>query len=566
MRLDAISDISVGCYGVSRSPLRRLCIISLMRSIASSSSDLAKTPILKSNQQHYDNSGSNRAKGGNSGLTAPLATSNSVGTINLVSGSSPTPGGSKTKRANSIDLPSYSHSNEATKNTLSEPVSRAGRKLPLATGCADRDAQLSAVKRSSPSSNVERKDNSCSSNVTAFEDPDLSLSLPKRLHRNTLFPQGSISSVDMDYAQQNQGSSITTVSDHGSKFFASNEGASNTHAIVSMSSDVKTPSMKSKRIDFSRINLEGTTSTPLSRKVSIDDEMPVISSRVCQLQSQKIAFIDGSVEGSSSRGKLPPTLMKKSSTSDSDASAPSMQVDGREGIKPNSGNAGGEHYTAELGDNLRNVLRTTEEQPLQKFNTPTKTRGARFVEVASDRISCDVTQKNVSSNSSISDNSFNVVVRDESLALKYDTILQNKLMEAKSLNKRNVTGSTMHVFSLWGGGTGAPINPTPAPVSVPIPTPITVPIPTPVSIPIPTPISIPPIVCVRADSPHLKVTSYVAKEAPFDSYTDRPEPLPKHVIKSPKHAARSPKHQISKLRGPLTVRGRHSLLYRQSVM
>jgi hypothetical protein len=186
-----------------------------------------------------------------------------------------------------------------------------------------------------------------------------------------------------------------------------------------------------------------------------------------------------------------------------------------------------------------------EEQLPSKYCTPTKPRGARFVEVEVQKLqtisaghtvksgyNSDCSNSHVPVRTNIdnccNNNNFNVIVRDENLALKNDNFLREKFMEAKSLNRRNETGATMHSFSLWGGGKGAPLSPKGQ-------------------------------VGVISSNCKVNITvekrKAVCRKTSIEMSPDRSVTRSKHVVRSPKHLSRSPKHQISKLRGPLAARG-----------
>ena len=193
-----------------------------------------------------------------------------------------------------------------------------------------------------------------------------------------------------------------------------------------------------------------------------------------------------------------------------------------------------------------------------KFITPTKPRGARFVEVEVQKVNYSnfetisaLSNDNISNRnpynatntackSNFESNNFNVIIRDETVAFKNDKILRDKFSEAKSLNRKNETGAIMHTFSLWGK-----TNDSTEVVSLGTAN---------------------SNIEVNRSSPG-DATSDVAATGKGSSEiqysisipSSRSYAQPKHIVKSP-NRIRSPKHQSSKLRGPLAARGKHEVV------
>lgn len=87
-------------------------------------------------------------------------------------------------------------------------------------------------------------------------------------------------------------------------------------------------------------------------------------------------------------------------------------------------------------------------------------RGAQFVEVEMHKNCHDYVEGKVQTDfacsngkDSTSEKTINVVIHNEMRAAKNDRILLEKLMEAKSMSRKNEMGAVMHKFALWGNRT-----------------------------------------------------------------------------------------------------------------
>ena len=449
----------------------------------------------------------------------------------------------KNSRENSIDF-SVTSICDYTKHFLAEPISRGGRKPPVSNLIGDRELQLSAVKRSSPLIDAEKKDNCTSSNGSCCDENEFPGTYPKRLQRLSLTLPGAISAVDSNCQTHHLSSVSSPPSDSGTKSHFQHEGFLNTAVSSAFSSpgiaNIKFNNEKSNRMERSKLcsDIPGI-------KMTNDDDMQFKLHRRPQIQHQKLAVIDNGVESKSPSERLPTALHRRHGTPEHEGDV-ILPIEEREVVEKNAIESGlKDHYPSIDAEQAKlDSMESPDKQLLGIYRTPAKSRGARFVEVEVQKISRSspsASSTRSGNNDSDSNSSwvgdrpagnachnsdnFNLVILDENVALKNDRILQDKFLEAKSLNRRNGTGSTMHNFSLWGGGIGAPVNVTP----------------------------------LKESSSNLPTSATEAKgstskESPPDALTDRSLAQPKYVVRSPKHA-RSPKYQISKLRGPLAARG-----------
>jgi hypothetical protein len=92
-------------------------------------------------------------------------------------------------------------------------------------------------------------------------------------------------------------------------------------------------------------------------------------------------------------------------------------------------------------------------------------RGAQFIEVEMHEGNNNSVENNVETDfagsngkDNTSEKRINVVVHNELRASKNDRILQEKLMEAKSLSRKNEMGAVMHTFALWGNSTATDVT------------------------------------------------------------------------------------------------------------
>ena len=456
----------------------------------------------------------------------------------------------KNTRENSIDF-SVSSICDYTKHLLVEPTIRGGRKPPVSNLTVDRELKLSAVKRSSPLIEAEKRDNCASSNGSCCDENELPGANPKRLQRISLSLPGATSAVDSNCQTHYLGSAGSPSSDSGTRTHFQQDGFLNTALSSAFSSpgiaNIKYNNEKSNRMERSKIYSDSVTSIPV-RKMTNEDEMHVRLNRRHQIQHQKLAVIDNIVESRSPSERLPSALHRRSSASEHEETV-MLPLDAKEAVEKFASESGSKDYIS-CADAEQAKIDSMESsdiqlQPNAMYRTPAKSRGARFVEVEVQKISrsspstTSIRSGNNDSDSNSSwagdrstnnachnSDNFNLVIRDENVALKNDKILQDKFLEAKSLNRRNGTGATMHNFSLWGGGVGAPVNATPVKKSTSSPT---------------------STAATEAKSP-------ASIEMSPGKLSNRNLAQPKYVVRSPKHS-RSPKYQISKLRGPLAARG-----------
>lgn len=454
----------------------------------------------------------------------------------------------KNSRENSIEF-SVSSICDYTKHLLVEPTIRGGRKPPVSNLTGDRELQLSAVKRSSPLIEAEKKDNCASSNGSCCDENELPGSYPKRLQRISLSLPGATSAVDSNCQTHYLGSAGSPSSDSGTRSHLQQDGFLNTALSSAFSSpgiaNIKYNNEKSNRMERSKIYTDNVTTIPV-RKMANEDEMHVRLNRRHQIQHQKLAVIDNIVESRSPSERLPTALHRRSGASEHEGTI-MLPLDAREADEKFASESGSKEYIsctdAEQAkiDSMESADKQLQSNAM--YRTPAKSRGARFVEVEVQKISRSspsATSMRSGNNDSDSNSSwagdrschnndnFNLVIRDENVALKNDKILQDKFMEAKSLNRRNGTGATMHNFSLWGGGVGAPVDATPVKKTTSSPT--------------------------STAATEAKCSEMSHKEMSPDKPSNRTLAQPKYVVRSPKHS-RSPKYQISKLRGPLAARG-----------
>lgn len=450
----------------------------------------------------------------------------------------------KNSRENGIDF-SVSSICDYTKHFLVEPTSRGGRKPPVSNLIGDRELQLSAVKRSSPLIDAEKKDSYTSSNGSFCDENEFPGAHPKRLQRLSLTLPGAISAVDSNCQTHYLSSVSSPPSDSGTKSDFQHKGFVSTAVSSAFSSpgiaNIKSNNEKSNRMERSKIcsDIPGI-------KMTNEDEMQLKLHRRHQIQHQKLAVIDNSVESKSPSERLPTALHRRHGTPEHEGVV-ILPLEEGEVVEKNAVEAAlKDHYpTIDPEQAKTDSIESPDKQLLGIYRTPAKSRGARFVEVEVQKISrssLSASSTRSGNNDSDSNSSwvgdrptgnachnsdnFNLVILDENVALKNDRILQDKFLEAKSLNRRNGTGSTMHNFSLWGGGIGAPVSVTPSKESS----------------------SNPP----STSATEAKGTT--SKESSPDAPTDPSLAQPKYLVRSPKHA-RSPKYQISKLRGPLAARG-----------
>ena len=477
-------------------------------------------------------------------LSNPLNNHAIMTNRSLLDSSSSTPTALKTIGTKGFDVSADSSFNDCTKKNLNELTNRSGRKVSY-DGIGD---QPTSARRLSPSNELDKISNNGGNCVIYHDENDLSFVLPKRLQKLTLSLPSTVSTVESSCQHLNQGAASSPISDHGSKTMFQQDSTSNITVGSLLSNIAGTPPVKSKRGDPFRIGSDATN-TLAGRRSGYEDEMPVILSRTHQVQPMKHSSLEygGERDCISPRSKSQKPLLMRNSTSDSDVSTKSAQSESRDTVeKSPSVISFVESILHELSESVKKSSRNNvEEQLPSKYCTPTKPRGARFVEVEVQKLqtisagsivksgyNSDCSNSHVPDRSNIdnccSNNNYNVIVRDENLALKNDNFLREKFMEAKSLNRRNETGATMHSFSLWGGGKGAPVSPKGQ---------------------------------VSAISSNCRANMTVEKRKAVGRKTsiemspDRSVTRSKYVVRSPKHLSRSPKHQISKLRGPLAARG-----------
>jgi hypothetical protein len=521
-----------------------------MKNAVTSALDHLKISSHNCAAQNSENNDSNRAGSRVAELTVHTALPNPLNNvINMTnrsslesSASTPTP--LKTIGTKGFDVSVDSSFNDCTKKNLHELSNRSGRKVSY-DGIGD---QPTSARRLSPSNELDKMSNNSGNSVIYHDENDLSFVLPKRLQRLTLSLPSTVSTGESNCHNQNQAAASSPVSDHGARVLSQEDVTSNITVGSSLGNIAGTPPVKSKRGDLFRIGADAMN-LQTGRRSGCEDEMPVILVRTHQVQPMKHSSLEygGERDCNSPRSRSQKHLLKRNSTSDSDVSTKSAQSESRDTAeKSPSVVSFAESILHELSESVKKSSRNNvEEQLPSKYCTPTKPRGARFVEVEVQKLqtisaghtvksgyNSDCSNSHVPDRSSVdnscNNNNFNVIVRDENLALKNDNFLREKFMEAKSLNRRNETGATMHSFSLWGGGKGAPLSPKEQ---------------------------------VDAISSNCKVNTTVEKRKAVGRKTsveispDRSLTRSKHVVRSPKHLSRSPKHQISKLRGPLAARG-----------
>jgi hypothetical protein len=500
--------------------------------------------------QGSENNDSNRAGSRGAELTVHTTHPNPLNNVinmtirSSLESSSSTPTTLKTTGTKGFDVSVDSSFNDCTKKNLLELTNRSGRKVSY-DGIGD---QPTSARRLSPSNELDKMSSSSGNSVIYHDENDLSFLLPKRLQRLTLSLPSTVSTVESSNHNLNQGAASSPVSDHGSRVLSQQDATSNITVGSSLSNIAGSPPVKSKRGELFRSGADATN-TQTGRRSGYEDEMPVILVRTHQVQPMRHNSLDcgGERDCNSPRSRPQKSLLKRNSTSDSDVSTKSAQSESRDTAeKSPSVVSFAESILHELCESVKKSSRNNvEEQLPSKYCTPTKPRGARFVEVEVQKLqtisaghtvksgyNSDCSNSHVPVRTNIdnccNNNNFNVIVRDENLALKNDNFLREKFMEAKSLNRRNETGATMHSFSLWGGGKGAPLSPKGQ-------------------------------VGVISSNCKVNITvekrKAVCRKTSIEMSPDRSVTRSKHVVRSPKHLSRSPKHQISKLRGPLAARG-----------
>lgn len=516
-----------------------------MKNAVSSPLDHLKISSHNVGAQNIENNDSTHAGSRSAELTVQTALSNPLNSvINMTNrpfleSSSSTPTALKTIGTRVFDVPV-----DSSFKNLNEVSNRSGRKVSH-DGTID---QPTSARRLSPSNEVDKMSSNGGNSVINNDENDLSFVLPKRLQRLTLSLPSTFSTVELTCPNLNQGAASSPVSDHGSRVTFQYDAASNITTGSSLSNNAGTPPVKAKRNDLFRVGADAAN-VQTGRRSVCEDEMPVILSRTHQVQPIKHNSLEcgGEKDCNSPRSKPQKPLLKRNSTSDSDVSLKSAHSESRDTAEKSPTVVSFvESILHELSESVKKSSRSNIEEPLpSKYCTPTKPRGARFVEVEVQKLQTICAGNIVKSgynsdgsNSQVPDrsnivscsgsNNFNVIVRDENLALKNDNFLREKFMEAKSLNRRNETGATMHSFSLWGDGNGAPVSLNGQPSAISSNSKINI---------------------------SVEKRKAVGRKTSIEMSPDRSVTRSKHVVRSPKHLSRSPKHQISKLRGPLAARG-----------
>ena len=550
-----------------------------MKSIVTSPCDQQKIPGSKISHLNYETT--SRVRSGTLGTIGSNSTSTPVNCTHksIIEDSTSSSCVGRNTRAISIDLSINSSPNDTHRGLVIETISRTGRKLQAAAIAGEKEHSLSSVKRFALSCEVDKKDKHPPSNSNSNEDNDGSSGLPKRLHRLSLSLPSSHTAGELYlHSTHSQVSGSSPVSDLGSRVFFQNDNV----PIVSPSSqthpfgvtDIRTPNSKSKRVERSKVNSDGSTPTSCRNRLNDDD---------IHHQNHKLMSIDiGVTETICSPGGKSPKVgknalsqVKKDGTINVfDSTEASLQLDvlERKESKEKVLSVCVENLCVEKNDTEKTCAKNIFDNDLvAKYSTPTKPRCARFVEVEVQKIDYGnggqimndehimisnpfQTGNGIAKNdlSSLKSDNYNLIIRDANVAFKNDKILRDKFLEAKSLNRRNETGATMHNFSLWGGSkSNSNSSSTFGDVSSTV-----------VHGKESTDGS-------ECSSPRDKSKSKVHSEQNIVNINDPMLPgglfshgsfvQPKYSVKSPGKTRSPCKHPISKLRGPMAARGKFVL-------
>ena len=540
-----------------------------MKSIATSPGDQLKAAGSRGGHYSYENA--SRVRSGTLGTIGSNSTSTPVNSAHKSIGED-SPSSScvaRNTRAISIDLSINSTLNDGHRNVLAEQISRTGRKLQAAAIVGEKELQISAIKKSLISHDVDRKEKLPYSNSSGNEENDLSSGLPKRLHRLSLSLPSPHATGEFYQNAQNQGCGNSPLSDLGSRLFFQNDGMSAVSPSAQNNSsgavDMKTTHSKSKKFDRTRINSDVTTPTICKNRLN-EEEIHQQHHKLISIDIGNTDSICSSGGKSPKMGRVALSQVKKEVKVNNSESPDTCIL-----IDPFERKESKEKLLSVCTDNINVEKNDTEKictknifdsDLVAKYSTPTKPRCARFVEVEVQKIDYGIGDQSangddhminpfqtcgrVSRNdiSSFNSDNYNVIIRDTTVAQKNDKFLRDKFLEAKSLNRRNETGAVMHNFSLWGGGKSNCISNCSASDSTQV-------------------LPRESVDGREISSPRSKIVvektiiDIIDPKLPGGSFSHGSFSHSKYGIKSPSKTRSPCKHPISKLRGPLAARGEY---------